>query len=168
MADQVRSASGGWVLRVLLLVSAGLVVLAWRLLMPTDAEHSIAPTAADAQTAEPSNPNIAFEPGDWSLAPVAATYVGLLALLAISAFVLMAAYPHALPDVGRGLRIAPPGPRLQTNAPGDLWRFRADEERRLNTYYWVDKGAGLVHIPIEQAMKQLATTGIPDFPKAQQ
>ena len=136
--------------------------------MPTDPEHSTAPAAADAQPVAPSNPNIAFEPGDWSLGPVAATSVGLLVLLAISAFVLMAAYPHALPDVGRGMRIAPPGPRLQTNAPGDLRRFRADEERRLNTYYWVEKDKGAVHIPIEQAMKQLATTGIPDFPKAQQ
>lgn len=116
----------------------------------------------------PENPNIAYEPSDWPLAPVAALYIGLLALLAISAFVLMAAYPTALPDVGRNLRIAPPGPRLQTNGAGELRRFRADEERRLNTYYWVEKDKGIVHIPIEEAMKQVATTGISDFPKVQQ
>jgi hypothetical protein len=116
----------------------------------------------------PENPNIAYEPSDWPLAPVAALYIGLLVLLVISAFALMAAYPTALPDVGRNLRIAPPGPRLQTNAPADLRRFRADEEQRLNSYYWVDKNKGAVHIPIEQAMQQLVSTGIPDFPKAQQ
>jgi len=116
----------------------------------------------------PENPNIAYEPSDWPLAPVAALYIGLLVLLVISAFVLMAAYPTALPDVGRNLRIAPPGPRLQTNAPADLRRFRANEEQRLDSYYWVDKNKGVVHIPIEQAMQQLVSTGIPDFPKAQQ
>jgi hypothetical protein len=114
------------------------------------------------------NPHIAFEPGDWPLKPIAATYVGVLALLALSAFVVMAAYPNTVSDVGRNLRINPPGPRLQTDAQGDLQRFRADAEKRLSTYGWIDKQKGIVHIPIEQAMKQLATTGIPDFPKAQQ
>ncbi|HUI94939.1 MAG TPA: hypothetical protein VLX44_04235 [Xanthobacteraceae bacterium] len=114
------------------------------------------------------NPHIAFEPADWPLKPIAATSIALLALLAISAFVLMAAYPRSLSDIGRDLRISPPGPRLQTDAPGDLQHFRAAEEKRLNTYYWIDKQRGIVHIPIEQAMKQLAASGIPDFPKAQQ
>jgi hypothetical protein len=113
------------------------------------------------------NPHIAFEPTDWPLKPIAMTYIALLALLAVSAFVLMAAYPNTISDVGRHLRINPPGPRLQTDAPGDLQRFRAEEEKRLNTYYWIDQQKGIVHIPIEQAMKQLAASGIPDFPKAQ-
>jgi hypothetical protein len=116
----------------------------------------------------PKNPNIAYEPSDWPLAPVVAISIGLLVLLVISAFVLIAAYRTALPDVGRELRITPPGPRLQTNAPADLRRFRASEEQRLNSYHWVDKDKGVVHIPIEQAMQQLVSTGIPDFPKAQQ
>jgi hypothetical protein len=114
------------------------------------------------------NPNIAFEPSDWSPGPVFVLYIALLLLLVISAFVLIAAYPNAPSDVGRDLRINPPGPRLQTDARRNLQRFRADEEKRLNTYYWIDKQKGVVHIPIDQAMQQLVTTGIPDFPKAQQ
>jgi hypothetical protein len=111
------------------------------------------------------NPATAFEPSDWSLRPVALVYLAIPVLLVISCFVLIAAYPNALPDVDRTLRIAPPGPRLQTDAARDLQRFRADEERRLSTYYWIDKQKGIVHIPIEQAMKKLATTGAPGFPK---
>jgi hypothetical protein len=99
---------------------------------------------------------------------VALIYVGTLVLLIVSAFVIMAGYPTALPDVGRTLRITPPGPRLQTDPERDLHRLRAKEERELNTYYWVDEQKGVVHIPIEQAMKKLAATGIPGFPKAQQ
>jgi hypothetical protein len=113
------------------------------------------------------NPGIAYEPGDWPLKPIIAIYLGVLVLLAISAFVLMLAYPHTLSDVSRELRINPPGPRLQTEEEGDLRQFRADEQKRLDTYYWVDKPKSVVHVPIEQAMKQLVTTGIPDPPKAQ-
>jgi hypothetical protein len=113
------------------------------------------------------NPSTAFEPSDWSLRPVGFIYLGIPVLLVISCFVLLAAYPSALPDVGRTLRIAPPGPRLQTNAEGDLQKFRADEERRLNTYYWMDKQKGIVHIPIDQAMKKLAASGAPGFAKRQ-
>jgi hypothetical protein len=118
--------------------------------------------------AEPvrENPGIAYEPTDWPLKPIAVTGVGLLVLLVISAFVLILAYPNTTSDVRRDLRIDPPGPRLQTDEQADLQRFRAGEEKRLNTYYWVDEPKGIVHVPIEQAMKQLVATGIPDFPRA--
>jgi hypothetical protein len=129
----------------------------------------MAENPASARSSEPpTNPTVAFEPTDWSLKPVAAIYVGLLVLIVICAFVLIAAYPTSLPDVNRQLSIAPPGPRLQTNAARNLQDFRAEEEKRLNGYSWVDRSKGVVRIPIEQAMKKLVTTGIPDFPKAQQ
>jgi hypothetical protein len=119
------------------------------------------------ETDQRANRSSAFEPSDWSLRPVAFIYLGIPVLLVISCFVLLAAYPSALPDVGRTLRITPPGPRLQTDAEGDLQKFRADEERRLNTYYWMDKQKGIVHIPIDQAMKKLAASGAPGFAKRQ-
>ena len=120
-----------------------------------------------AASVQRENPTTDFERSDWSLRPVALLYVAIPVLLVISSFVLILAYPNALPDVDRTLHIAPPGPRLQTDAQGDLQRFRAGQERRLNTYYWIDKEKGIVHIPIEQAMKKLAATGAPGFPKGQ-
>jgi len=131
---------------------------------PAQKPHSSA--AAPAQNAQ-ENSTTDFEPTDWSLRPVALIYAGIPVLLVVSSLVLIAAYPNALPDVDRTLHIAPPGPRLQTDAAGDLQKFRADEERRLNTYYWVDKQKGIVHIPIEQAMQKLAARGAPGFPKGQ-
>lgn len=123
--------------------------------------------AAPAKNVQRENPTTAFEPTDWSLPPVALVYVAIPALLVVSCFVLIAAYPNALPDVDRTLHIAPPGPRLQTDAAADLQQSRADEERRLNTYYWIDREKGIVHIPIDEAMKKLVTTGAPGFPKGQ-
>jgi hypothetical protein len=110
----------------------------------------------------------AYEPTDWALGPVALVYAGVLALLVISCFALIAAYPTALPDVSRTNRIVPPSPRLQTDPAADLQRFRRQEERRLHTFYWIDKQKGLVHIPIEQAMKSIVHTEIVGFPKARE
>ena len=45
------------------------------------------------------------------------------------------------------------------NAPGDMARLRAQEEAVLSTYDWVDRGAGIVRIPIDQAMRLLVERG---------
>lgn len=113
------------------------------------------------------NPDTAFEPSDWNVMPVTAVYIGVLLLLVISCAAAFLAYPGSMGDVDRKLTINPPGPRLQTDSAADLQRFRAEEAKRLNTYYWIDKQKGTVHIPIQQAMQKLVKTGIPGFPKAQ-
>jgi hypothetical protein len=74
-------------------------------------------------------------------------------------------YSSAVSDVSRRIAVEPPQPRLQVNAPQDLANFRAEEEKKLDTYYWVDKQQGTVHIPIGEAMKKLAEQGIDGFPK---
>jgi hypothetical protein len=115
-----------------------------------------------------SRKKTAFEPTDWDVAPVAAIYIGILVLLVVSCFTIVIAYPGALPDVSRALHINPPGPRLQTDSKADLRRFRAEEDRQLNGYHWIDRQKGIVRIPIDQAMQKLARSGIDGFPKAQQ
>jgi protein SCO1 len=55
----------------------------------------------------------------------------------------------------------PPGPGLQVEPDDDLRRVRATEQARLQGYGWVDRDAGLVHIPIERAMEILAEHGLP-------
>jgi hypothetical protein len=122
----------------------------------------------DVQEHQEEHARTAFESTDWPLAPVALIGIVTLVLLAISCLALVLAYPNTLADVDRTLRIAPPGPRLQTDSEGDLRRFRAEEEKELNSYYWLDKQKGVVHIPIDQAMQNLVKSGIPGFPKEQQ
>ena len=55
----------------------------------------------------------------------------------------------------------PPEPRLQTDPHGDLLKLREAEDHILNSYGWVDRNAGVVRIPIEQAMKLTVARGLP-------
>jgi hypothetical protein len=114
------------------------------------------------------NPKTITEESDWSLKWVAVVFVGTLVFLVISPFILMAAFPRTLPDANRQVLIEPAAPRLQINTAADLVRLETVEDKRLRTYYWIDKQKGLVHIPIAAAMRKLARSGIPGFPKAAQ
>jgi hypothetical protein len=69
-------------------------------------------------------------------------------------------YPLAIGEAGR----QPPEPRLQTNPRDDLRALRAHEDELLNNYSWVDKPAGIVRIPIEEAMRITAQRGLPARP----
>jgi hypothetical protein len=64
-------------------------------------------------------------------------------------------------------RPTPPAPRLQPNpvdqltAEQELLEFQAEEEYILNSYGWVNEGAGIVRIPIDRAMQLLAEDASP-------
>lgn len=55
----------------------------------------------------------------------------------------------------------PPEPRLQANPLNDLAGLRAEEDRLLTTFGWVDRPHGIVRIPVEQAMRLAVTRGLP-------
>ncbi|WP_342629410.1 hypothetical protein AAC691_06600 [Nguyenibacter vanlangensis] len=57
-----------------------------------------------------------------------------------------------------------PAPRLQARPDMDMARDRQRDLAALNGLYWVDRGAGLVHQPIDAAMARLARQGIGDWP----
>ncbi|MCI0656044.1 MAG: hypothetical protein L0170_03120 [Acidobacteria bacterium] len=54
----------------------------------------------------------------------------------------------------------PPEPRLQNTPFDELRRMRAEEEAALASYGWVDRKAGIVRIPIEQALDIAARGGV--------
>jgi hypothetical protein len=60
----------------------------------------------------------------------------------------------------------PPEPRLQTAPREDLHQLRTREEEKLRTYQWVDRSAGTVRIPIDQAIKLTLERGLPSRPPA--
>jgi hypothetical protein len=53
-----------------------------------------------------------------------------------------------------------PAPRLQEAPPVDLVKMKKEELQRLNGYGWVDRGAGIAHIPIDRAIEIVAARGI--------
>lgn len=54
-----------------------------------------------------------------------------------------------------------PTPRLQERPFADIRQLRAHEEQVLESYGWVDQGAGVVRIPIAEAMRLTAQRGLP-------
>ena len=65
-------------------------------------------------------------------------------------------YPLARTDERR----LPPIPRLQRFPPNELYQFRVGEEDLLHQYGWMNKNAGSVHIPIEEAMRLSIDRGV--------
>ena len=112
------------------------------------------------------NPETAYERSDWNVPAIAIVMAMLLVLVAIAVLALRLGFDTAASDVHRSLSVAMPQPALQTDPRSDLAQLRAREERLLNTYYWVDRDKGIVHIPIAEAMKRLAAKGIDGFPQA--
>jgi hypothetical protein len=58
-----------------------------------------------------------------------------------------------------------PEPRLLTSEPANLWNIRQREQQILQGYGWVDKGAGVARIPIDEAKKLLLERGLPVRPE---
>jgi hypothetical protein len=59
-----------------------------------------------------------------------------------------------------------PAPRLQPSPPLDMKAFLREQMQWLNSTGWADRNAGIAHIPIEDAMRKVASDGIADWPKA--
>ena len=55
----------------------------------------------------------------------------------------------------------PPPPRLQTMPAHDLSEHETLMRERLDSYGWVDRPQGIVHIPIERAIELTAERGLP-------
>jgi hypothetical protein len=90
----------------------------------------------------------------------AALIGGAIVLGALAAFAAVhlgndGATPHQAAQPGR-----PPAPaarvELQPTPGRDIIAFRADKERALESYGWVDREHGVARIPIERAMALLA------------
>lgn len=54
-----------------------------------------------------------------------------------------------------------PEPRLQERPAVDVIALRKQEQDVLTSYGWIDERQGVVHIPIEEAMRMLSERGLP-------
>ena len=68
----------------------------------------------------------------------------------------IAALPAPNPLQEKYGRVLPPAPRIQVNPDRDIEELRASERAQLESYGWVDRTAGIAHIPIERAMSLVA------------
>jgi hypothetical protein len=60
----------------------------------------------------------------------------------------------------------PPVPRLQVYGVRHWKDFQAVEQARLDSYGWMDRSSGAVHIPIDRAIALIAERGIGPLPAA--
>jgi hypothetical protein len=51
-------------------------------------------------------------------------------------------------------------PRLQVSPKWDLQEFRAQEDKELLTYGWINRTAGIVRVPIQRAMDLVLAQGL--------
>jgi len=131
----------------------------------------------DANKPAPQSHGIAAEP-DRVSTRVIVTFGIAVVLMAIVAAVLMIALFRTL-DRGAGKMdekliaaaglqrresAPPPLPRLQIY-PVKHWKdFQTAERERLTTYGWMDRGTGVVHIPIDRAIDLIAERGVAPLP----
>lgn len=123
------------------------------------------PGLAVAATRGSRNPDIAVERTDAPLWLYAALAAGLVAFFVVSVVALRFIYPGSVSGPSDAPRGQSAKPALQINAPADLVAHRAAEQQQLTSYGWVDRQAGIVHIPIDRAMRDVAASGIKDWPE---
>jgi hypothetical protein len=120
---------------------------------------------ADREEQVLDNPDTSYERDDVRLMVLGVLALVTIAFLVLIPLILRAAYSEALPDANRKLAVVLPAPVLQTDPEADLRAFRTKEEARLDSYGWVDRSKGIVHIPIRQAMDDIIAQGISGFPE---
>jgi hypothetical protein len=101
---------------------------------------------------------------------VVGTMIILAAMKLMSNFLEQREQSLELPPASRvnppGTQRLPPGPRLQ-GAPGsqelpmaDMKTYLAEQNAKVQSYGWVNREAGIVRIPIDQAKKLVLERGI--------
>lgn len=126
------------------------------------------------------HPDVRYEKTDAQVGGIIAFGAGLLALGLVIHFALGWLFdafrdrarrddPHVRalvaeerPQFPRDVTRIPP-PVLQQNEITDFQRLREAEDRRLSSYGWVDAKAGVVHIPIAEAMRLLTNPKIAEM-----
>jgi hypothetical protein len=120
---------------------------------------------------ETDNANVRHEESDVDAGAIFASGAGLIAVVAAVSFLVLLFFAHlstraavrATPRYPLGAEQArrlPPEPRLQTAPRQAMQDLRAEEDRTLRSYRWVDRSAGVVRIPIDAAMQLTLERGL--------
>ncbi len=130
-----------------------------------------------AHDADGKSESTAYETRDVKVRPLAVSLVGLIVALVASYLLVLgifrlfsaskaaedasadpvAVQRAALPPEQR----LPAQPRIQADPAGEYDLLRRREDEMLTTYGWVDRPAGVVRIPVDQAMKLVLEQGLP-------
>ena len=103
----------------------------------------------------------------WSL--VAICGVSLIVALALIPFMRLLEWRSAQSDpppspLATTAPQRPPAPRLQEAPFADIEALRAEQQELMTSYGWIDPEAGVVRIPVDEAMRLIAERGLPARP----
>ena len=111
-----------------------------------------------------------YEDYHLNIGPVLIATAAIVAI-AILSFIAMWAMFHGLEQASIYLSDDPPpmaahqephrGPLIQAVPPAELAQVRAETQRTLTEYGWVDRDAGVVYLPIERAIDLTVERGLP-------
>lgn len=100
------------------------------------------------------------EPGGVATGTVIIAVAGFLGFVALSMTGLVFYLRSEVPGVfTAAVEHQFPEPTLQKTPQGDLERFEQKQRDVLSGYGWIDRSAGIVRIPIEEAMRIIAQKG---------
>jgi hypothetical protein len=118
------------------------------------------------------NPEVHHEQSDVDIRAILGFGAGLFAVVAVVYVIIFGIFRGF--DRREGVQVAseyplaaaqghrePPEPRLQTDPRQDLADMWAKEDELLGSYGWVDKNAGVVRIPIDDAVRLTLERGLP-------
>jgi hypothetical protein len=115
---------------------------------------------------EPVLPPARYEPADASPRAAMIAFPAILAGLLLSVLLVWWIFPGTTVDRRLPSPVPNyPSPRLQYDPAAEMGKFHAAELARLNSGGWDDRAKGLGHIPIDDAMRRIAASGIADWPQ---
>lgn len=92
-----------------------------------------------------------------------ALITAIVFVFSIAVFRFFSAQPEAIPQnpmAGEAPQF-PPAPRIEVAPAIEYQQLRAEEDRILSTYGWVDRKAGKTRIPIDRAIDLQLQRGFP-------
>jgi hypothetical protein len=131
------------------------------------------------------NEDVAHEHADVNIRAVVASAIILIVVVGVSQVLMwglfavfekqaasndprvspLAPAPATMPHNQVGIAVFSPdtvgGPKLLTNEPMALEKQRDIEQKLLHGYGWVNQGAGVAHMPIDEAKKLIVERGLP-------
>ena len=124
------------------------------------------------ETNHSPNPQIRHETTDVNVWAVGKFAIGLVVVTVVSVVLLfmLLRFFQGREETATAPSVEPtkvfPQPQLQKTPILDLRAIRAEEDKLLTGYAWVDQPKGVVRIPVSLAIDVLAKKGLPSRPAA--
>ena len=119
------------------------------------------------ETKPPNTPHAGHETTDVNVWAVGKFAIGLVIVCVVSLVLLfgLMKFFQSREETSVANTVEPaklfPEPQLQKAPIPDLKAIRAEEDKLLNGYAWVDQPKGVVRIPVDRAIEVLAQRGLP-------